>query len=102
MKKKKSDYLFITSSENNAWLLNMRGQDTKYTPIPYSFILIDKNKNIKFFCDLNKLTPSFKNKFKKVDFLDIKTCNKRLSEIQNKNFIIDKNSCSYFLRRKLV
>ena len=101
MKKKKSDYLFITSSENNAWLLNMRGQDTKYTPIPYSFILIDKNKNIKFFCDLNKLTPSFKNKFKKVDFLDIKTCNKKLSEIQNKNFIIDKNSCSYFFEKKI-
>ena len=49
LKKKKSDYLFITASENNAWLLNIRGQDTKYTPIPYSFILIDKNKNIKFF-----------------------------------------------------
>ena len=101
LKKKKSDYLFITSSENNAWLLNMRGQDTKYTPIPYSFILIGKNRNIKFFCDLNKLTPSFKKKFKKVNFLDIKTCNKRLSEIQNKNFIIDKNSCSYFFEKKI-
>ena len=49
LKKKKSDYLFITASENNAWLLNIRGRDTKYTPIPYSFILVDKNKNIKFF-----------------------------------------------------
>ena len=40
LKKKKSDYLFITASENNAWLLNIRGYDTKYTPIPYSYILI--------------------------------------------------------------
>ena len=36
LKKKKSDYLFITASENNAWLMNIRGRDTKYAPIPYS------------------------------------------------------------------
>ena len=47
LKKNKSDYLFITASENNAWLLNIRGRDTNYTPIPYSYILIDKSKNIK-------------------------------------------------------
>ena len=55
LKRKKSDYLLITASENNAWLLNIRGRDTKYSPIPYSYILIDKNKNIKFFCDLKKI-----------------------------------------------
>ena len=49
LKKKKSDYIFITASENSAWLLNIRGRDTKYSPIPHSYILIDKNKNIKFF-----------------------------------------------------
>ena len=54
LKKKKSDFLFVTASENNAWLLNIRGRDTKYTPIPNSFILIDKNKNIKLFCRLEK------------------------------------------------
>ena len=54
LKNKKSDFLFITASENNAWLLNIRGRDTKYTPIPYCYILIDKNRNIKFFCDLKK------------------------------------------------
>ena len=36
------DFQFITSSENNAWLLNIRGSDTSYTPIPQSYILIDK------------------------------------------------------------
>ena len=48
LKKKKSDFLFITASENNAWLLNIRGRDTEYAPIPNSYILIDKNKKIKF------------------------------------------------------
>ena len=44
----------ITAGENNAWLLNIRGRDTKYSPIPNNYILIDKNKNIHFFCDLKK------------------------------------------------
>ena len=57
-------FLFITASENNAWLLNIRGRDTKYTPIPYSYVLVDKNRNIKFFCDLKKISPSFKKHFK--------------------------------------
>jgi Xaa-Pro aminopeptidase len=96
LKRRKSDFLFITASENNAWLLNIRGRDTKYTPIPYSYILIDKNKNIKFFCDLKKISSTLKKSFKKVEFLDIKICSKILSEIKRKKFIIDKNSCSYF------
>ena len=96
LKKRKSDFLFITASENNAWLLNIRGRDTKYTPIPYSYVLIDKNKNIKFFCDLKKLSSNFKSHFKNVEFLDIKICSKILSKIKKSKFIIDKNSCSYF------
>ena len=39
-----ADYQFITSSENNAWLLNIRGRDVKYAPLPLSYILINKKK----------------------------------------------------------
>ncbi len=98
LKKKKSDILFITASENNAWLLNIRGRDTKYTPIPYSYVLIDKNKNIKFFCDLKKISPSLKKNFKEINFFDIKSCAKVLSNIKKRRFIIDENSCSFFLK----
>jgi Xaa-Pro aminopeptidase len=96
LNKKKSDYLFITASENNAWLLNIRGHDTKYTPIPCSYILIGKNKNTKFFCDLKKISLPFKKNFRNIEFLDIKICSKVLSGIKKKKIIIDKNSCSYF------
>ena len=96
LKRKKSDFLFISSSENNAWLLNIRGRDTKYTPIPYCYILIDKNKNIKFFCNLKKISLQFEKHFNQVEFIDIKKCDKILSEIKKKKFIIDKNSCSYY------
>ena len=98
LKEKKSDFLFITASENNAWLLNIRGRDSKYTPIPYSHILIDKNRNIKFFCDLKKVSSSIRRSFISVEFLDIKVCYKMLMEIKKKKFIIDSGSCSFFFK----
>jgi len=96
LKKSGSDYQFITASENNAWLLNIRGSDSKYTPIPYSYILIDKKKNINFFCDLKKIPSSFKKKFNKIKFINIKNTHLILSQIYKKNIIIDKNTCSIY------
>ncbi len=98
LKKKKSDFLFVTASENNAWLLNIRGRDSRYTPIPYSYILIDKNKNIRFFCDLKKITLSLRKRFKKIKFFDTKVCAKTILGIKEKKFIIDNNSCSIFFK----
>ena len=72
LKKVGADYQFITACENNAWLLNIRGQDTEYSPIPNCFILIDNNENIKLFCDLKKISQSFKKKFNKIKFIKIK------------------------------
>ena len=98
LKKKKSDFLFVTASENNAWLLNIRGRDTKYTPIPNSYILIDKDRNIKFFCESKKISSSLRKSFKKIKFLDIKICANILLDIKRKKFIIDNNSCSIFFK----
>jgi Xaa-Pro aminopeptidase len=92
----KVDFQFITASENNAWLLNIRGNDSKYTPIPFSYILIDKKQNVKFFCDLKKISLSFKNKFKKIKFIDINNAQIILSNIYKKKFITDKNTCSVY------
>ena len=98
LKKKKTDFLFVTAGENNAWLLNIRGRDTNYAPIPNSYILIDKDQNIKFFCDLKKISSSLKKKFEKVKFLDIRFCAKILREIKKKKFIIDSSTCSFFFK----
>ena len=98
LKKKRSDFLFVTASENNAWLLNIRGRDTKYAPIPHSYVLIEKNRNISFFCNLKKVSSTLRRSFKQIKFLDVKDCAKTLSKIENKKFIIDSNSCSFFLK----
>ena len=45
LKSRKIDCQFISSSENIAWLLNMRGADSEFTPLPHSYFFIDKDKN---------------------------------------------------------
>ena len=96
---KHADYQFITASENIAWLLNIRGKDSKFSPIPNSYLLLDKKKNLYFFCDVNKISISFKKKLKNVKFLDINKTDFILSNIVNKKFIIDNNSCSIFFEQ---
>jgi len=94
LKKKGSDFQFITASENIAWLLNIRGSDSKYTPIPHSYILIDKKEKITVFCDLKKVSNLLKKEFKKIKFIDINFTSEFLAKINKKKFIVDKNSCS--------
>ncbi len=102
LKKKKADFQFITASENNAWLFNIRGRDTQYTPIPNSYALIDRKKNVQFFCDLRKISLSIKKKFKKVNFIKFELANNVLSKIKNKKFIIDRNTCSYYFENLIL
>ena len=99
MKKKGADYQFISASENNAWLLNIRGKDSNYTPLPNSYILLNKDKKIKFFCDLKKITPSLKKKFKEVEFIKIDHVKKILSQISKKKILTDKKTCSIYFEK---
>ena len=94
LKRYGGDYHFVTASENNAWLLNIRGSDSKYTPIPHSYILIDKKEKITVFCDLKKVSNLLKKEFKKIKFIDINFTSEFLAKINKKKFIVDKNSCS--------
>ena len=84
LKNKGADYQFISACENNAWLLNIRGKDSRYSPIPYSYILVSKNKNIQLFCNLKKVSLSLRRKLNKINFLDIELVNKYLASINKK------------------
>ena len=97
-----ADFQFITACENNAWLLNIRGNDARYAPIPNSYILVSRNKKIIFFCDLNKISSVIKKSLSKITFIKIESLNKILSTITNKKFIVDKNTCSIFFENKIL
>jgi Xaa-Pro aminopeptidase len=102
IKKNNADFQFITASENNAWLLNIRGNDSLYSPIPNSYILIDQNQNVNFFCDLKKITSLFKKKFNRVKFIDINSVEEILLKIKKKRFIIDNNTCSIYFENIIL
>ena len=102
LKKNGADYLWITASENNAWLLNVRGKDSKYSPIPHCHSLIDNKGRVIFFCDLNKVSSVIKRKLKKIKFFSIKSINDLLLKIKKKKFIIDRNTCSVHFEKSIL
>jgi len=64
--------------------------------------LIDQNQNVNFFCDLKKITSSFKKKFNRVKFIDINSVEEILLKIKKKKFIIDNNTCSIYFENIIL
>ncbi len=101
IKKNKVDLQLITASENIAWLLNIRGNDSNFSPLPNSYLIIDKNGKIIFFCNLKKINKKFSKNFKNIRIIDIKKIELFLSKIKNSIVQIDAASCSIFFRDML-
>ena len=95
----KVDYLFTTASENIAWLLNIRGHDTDYSPLPNSHAFISKNKKVFLFCNLKKINKSLKLKLnKKIKIYDFEMLPNFISNLLNKKILIDVLTCSIFFK----
>ena len=90
--------MLITSSENIAWLLNIRGHDSDYSPLPNCYLIIDKKMRVFLFCDLNKVNTRFKKKLSFVHIIEINELENFLKRIENQNFLIDNLTCSIFYR----
>ena len=78
------DLIFVTSPENVAWLLNIRGEDSDFSPIPNSRLIMDKKMNIFLFCDLNKIDKNLKKKLYFLKIIDIDDLDEFLLRIKNK------------------
>ncbi|MBL6946287.1 MAG: aminopeptidase P family protein [Rhodospirillales bacterium] len=52
----KADAAFIAAPDSVAWLLNIRGGDVPFTPLPLSFALIHADATVDLFIDERKLT----------------------------------------------
>ena len=92
---------FVSAPENIAWLLNLRGGDSEFTPMPNGYLTLDNKNNVYFFCNLKKITKKIRNNLKKIKIIDIKYINLFLNKIINKKIQIDKNSCSIFYKNIL-
>ncbi len=97
LKKNKSDYIFISSPENVAWILNIRGSDGPNSPIPNCRLIISKTKKIILISKIKKCEKLLKDKIIKIhQFIDIKELPRKILNLKGKNFIIDRNSCSIY------
>ena len=95
LKLKKADYLFISSPENVAWLMNIRGYDSPTSPIPNSRLIINKNKKIFLIVDKKLASKVIKEKkFKINQVIHPEKFDELIRGFNGNNFIIDALSCS--------
>jgi Xaa-Pro aminopeptidase len=94
----KVDFQFISSPENVAWLLNLRGLDSEFVPIPNSYLIVSNKSKVSFFCDLKKIDQKLKEDLINIEIIDIKNIEIFLSKLKGKIFQLDNNSCSFFFK----
>jgi Xaa-Pro aminopeptidase len=97
LKKNKCDYLFVSSPENVAWILNIRGADGPNSPIPNSRLVISKTKKILLISKIQKAKKLIKEKIIKAnELIDINDFQEKIFKLKGNNFIIDDKSCSIY------
>ena len=98
LKKDGSDHIFISAPENVAWLLNIRGRDNPFSPIPNCRIILNTKGEVSFFSDIKNSSNIFKKKdFMRTSFFKDSQIENFLNNLNVKKIIIDKNSCSVLL-----
>ena len=99
LNKNKIDLQFISATENVAWLLNLRGADSEFSPIPNGYAIINRERKIYFFCDLKKVSKTLKKSLgENISIIHIKNIEDFILQIKNKKFQLDSSSCSIFFK----
>jgi len=96
--KNKIDLQFVSASENVAWLLNLRGSDSDFTPIPNGYLIINNKNKIYLFCDLKKISKKLRRSLLGIKIINIKETENFLLKIKSKTILLDTASCSVFFK----
>ncbi|MBO6483208.1 MAG: aminopeptidase P family protein [Pelagibacteraceae bacterium] len=99
--KNKVDYLLVTAPENIAWILNIRGHDSTFSPIPNARLLMNKNGDIHFFVNTKKITMIKKSLPKKIIFHEENKIEKILTNLYKNKIFLDSLSCSIYYKNLL-
>jgi len=102
LKKLKADGTFISSLDDIAWIMNLRGSDVEFNPVFLSFLFITQKRVIlfAFLCDLS---TTLKQKLKNEGF-ELKNYDESsqfLSSLKCKNLLIDPNKTNFYLIKLL-
>jgi len=92
--KNKVEHLLVTAPENVAWILNIRGYDSAFSPIPNARLLINNKGNINLFSNPKKITKIKKIFHKKIKYYDENKIEKKLTDLYKNNIWLDSLSCS--------
>ncbi len=93
--KKKADFIFISSSENIAWLLNIRGSDTPFSPLPNCNLIIKKNKEIYLITEKYKVKKLLlEKKLFPYQIIETKNFEKLVKNLKGKKIIVDDKTLS--------
>jgi len=99
--KNKMDYLLVTAPENVAWILNIRGYDSAFSPIPNARLLINSKGDIDLFSQSEKVTKIKKIFSKKIEFHNENKIEKKLRNLWKNNIWLDSLSCSIHYKNLL-
>ena len=103
LKNKNIDNIFISAPENVSWLLNIRGRDNPYSPIPNSTLILTKKREIYFFSEKEKINKIKNNYiYKNFKFFDPKDFFKVINNLPGNNFSIDHLTCSIFHQSLII
>jgi len=85
-------------------MLNIRGKDNFFSPIPNCNAIINDKKKIILIVDNKKISKNFKSQFgKNLKYLNPSNIIKYLNSLDSKeNFLIDKITCSLFYKEKIA
>ena len=101
LKKRKINKLLITAPENLAWLLNIRGKDSNYSPLPNCQAILDVSKKITLIVNEKKINSKFKKHFKSIiNYVKPSNIIEHFNCLNYKDFFsIDKVSCSLYYKK---
>lgn len=101
----KEDAMLIANSESICWTLNIRGADTKYSPLIGCYMLLTKNGEVNLFSSLLELQEYFKNDIKQVKtrltklYLEISKTKKKYTSTKKISTIsIDPNEVNFAVK----
>ncbi len=102
LKERNCDTLIISSLDEIAWLLNIRGQDIKYSPLAVAYLVIE-NKNISLFISKGKLTTETRKYLSENNIItkEYSAFYLYLSTICNKNILLDQRNTNYCIYKNL-
>ena len=97
LKNKKADFLYVTAPENVAWLLNIRGSDIPYSPLPNSNLILSKEKKVYLITEKYKTSKLLlEKKLLSHQIIDKDKLESFIKSLNGKNIIVDDKTLSIY------